>query len=396
MTRMQELSTRLIHAGAFPDLLNEILDAVIAITGADMGNIQLVDGEGTLRIAAQRGFNAPFLEFFDKVHEGLAACGSAMQRGERVIVEDVASSPLFVGTPALAVMLEAEARAVQSTRLVSRSGQLLGMFSTHYRRPRRPAERDLRILDVLARQAADLIERRRVDGIRAQLSAIVASSGDAIYSYDFDGKILTWNRAAEELYGYSEREIIGRNVHTIVPSDRIAELHDLIEPAITKGAIIRNCETVRMRRDGSVFPALLTVSPISDDSGKANALSVIVRDLSEQKRGEESLRETQKLESLGLLAGGIAHDFNNLLTGVIGNASLLTEEFPGDSMQAEMVRSLIEAADRMARLTSQMLAYSGRGHFVIEAVDLSRQVVADHQPDSGIHTQERRTPTLIG
>ena len=171
MTRMQELSTRLIHTGAFPELLNEILDAVIAITGADMGNIQLVDDEGSLRIAAQRGFNAPFLEFFDKVHEGLAACGSAMQRGERVIVEDVASSPLFVGTPALAVMLEAEARAVQSTRLVGRSGKLLGMFSTHYRRPRRPAERDLRILDVLARQAADLIERRRVDGIRAQLSA---------------------------------------------------------------------------------------------------------------------------------------------------------------------------------------------------------------------------------
>ena len=375
MIRMQELSTRLIHAGAFQDLLNEILDAVIVITGADMGNIQLLDGEGTLRIAVQRGFNAPFLEFFDKVHEGLAACGSAMQRGERVIVEDVASSPLFVGTPALAVMLEAEARAVQSTRLMSRSGQLLGMFSTHYRTPRRPTERDLRILDVLARQAADLIERRRVDGIRAQLSAIVASSGDAIYSYDFGGTILTWNRAAEELYGYSEREIIGRNVDVIVPPDRIAELHDLIEPAITKGAIIRNCETVRMRRDGSVFPALLTISPIRDDSGKATALSVIVRDLSEQKRDEESLRETQKLESLGLLAGGIAHDFNNLLTGVIGNASLLTEEFPGDSMQAETVRSLIGAAERMARLTSQMLAYSGRGHFVIEAVDLSRQVV---------------------
>ena len=130
-----------------------------------------------------------------------------------------------------------------------------------------------------------------------------------------------------------------------------------------------------MRRDGSVFAALLTISPIRDETGKVTALSVIARDISDQKRGEESLRETQKLESLGLLAGGIAHDFNNLLTGVIGNASLLAEEFPRDSPQSETVQSLIEAAERMSRLTSQMLAYSGRGHFVIEAVDLSRQVV---------------------
>ena len=132
-------------------------------------------------------------------------------------MEDVTSSPIFVGTPALAAMLEAEARAVQSTPLVSRSGKLLGMFSTHYRTPRRPTERDLRLLDVLARQAADLIERKRSEDIRGQLSAIVESSGDAIYIYDFKGKVLTWNRAAEELYGYSERDIVGRNVREVVP-----------------------------------------------------------------------------------------------------------------------------------------------------------------------------------
>ena len=94
---------------------------------------------------------------------------AAPAQGERVVVEDVASSPIFAGTPALAVMLEAEARAVQSTPLVSRSGKLLGMFSTHYRTPRRPTERDLRLLDLLARQAADLIERKRSEEIRGQL-----------------------------------------------------------------------------------------------------------------------------------------------------------------------------------------------------------------------------------
>ena len=176
-----------------------------------MGNIQLLDDAGRLRIVAHRGFSAPFLEFFDEVHDGLAACGSALQTRERVIIEDIVGSPVFTGTQALDAMLAAGARAVQSTPLVSRTGKVLGMFSTHYRRPRRPGERELQLLDLLARQAADLIERKRGEEGRSQLSAIVEASGDAIYVYDFDGNILTWNRSAEELYGFGAEEIIGRS-----------------------------------------------------------------------------------------------------------------------------------------------------------------------------------------
>ena len=122
---MQQVSTRLLQAGDFSLLLHEILDAAIEITGAQMGNIQLLEGD-VLRITAQRGFDTPFLEFFDAVHGDQAACGTALQRGERVIVDDVLNSPIFAGTPALEVMVAAGARAVQSTPLVSRSGRVLG------------------------------------------------------------------------------------------------------------------------------------------------------------------------------------------------------------------------------------------------------------------------------
>ena len=133
VTRMQQVSTRLLKAGDVSLLLHDILDAAIGITGAHMGNIQLLEGD-RLRITAQRGFDAPFLEFFDAVHGDQAACGTALQRGERVIVDDVANSSIFMETQALEVMMAAGARAVQSTPLVSRSGRVLGMFSTHYRR----------------------------------------------------------------------------------------------------------------------------------------------------------------------------------------------------------------------------------------------------------------------
>jgi signal transduction histidine kinase/CheY-like chemotaxis protein len=141
-------------------LLLDIVDAAIAITSADMGNIQLLDrGSGALRIVANRGFAKPFLHYFRAVHDNGTACGTAMQNGGRVVVEDVTTSPMFADSPALGVLLEAGVRAVQSTPLIGRSGQLVGMLSTHYRAPRVPGERDLRVLDLLARQAADWIER---------------------------------------------------------------------------------------------------------------------------------------------------------------------------------------------------------------------------------------------
>src|SRR5262249_47841557 len=100
MTRMHEISTRMVQADDFSHLLDEILNAAIGITGAGMGNIQLLEGEN-LKIVSQRGFEAPFLDFFNTVHEGQAACGTALQKCARVIAEDTAKSPIFAGTAAL-------------------------------------------------------------------------------------------------------------------------------------------------------------------------------------------------------------------------------------------------------------------------------------------------------
>jgi signal transduction histidine kinase/CheY-like chemotaxis protein len=100
-----------------------------------------------------------------------------------------------------------------------------------------------------------------------------------------------------------------------------------------------------------------------------------IRDyLEERVRSEERLRETQKLESLGVLAGGIAHDFNNLLTGVLGNASLALEDVPPGSHLASRLQDVVKATERAAHLTKQLLAYAGKGRFVVQDLDLSRQV----------------------
>ena len=210
MTRLQEVSTRLVQTHDVAALLDEILDAALAITDADMGNIQLLDGD-TLKIVAHRGFEAPFLDFFNTVHEGLAACGTALQRGERILVEDVTTSPLFVSSPAYDVMLAAQARAVQSTPLITRAGRMLGMFSTHYRTPHRPTPGEIHLLDILARQAADAIERAQAEAALRESEERFRVMADnlplIVWLHDAAGRQEFVNHTFCEYFGVSRAEM---------------------------------------------------------------------------------------------------------------------------------------------------------------------------------------------
>jgi GAF domain-containing protein len=135
------------------------LEDAIAASGADMGNVQRHSGDG-LCIVAQRGFRQPFLDFFAQVRDASSACGAALMQLERIVVPDVASHPLFAGTAAGEVLAAAGVRAVQSTPLLAASGALLGVLSTHYSSPYLPSERELALIDRLARRAASLLESR--------------------------------------------------------------------------------------------------------------------------------------------------------------------------------------------------------------------------------------------
>ncbi|WP_424363356.1 PAS domain S-box protein [Methylocystis parvus] len=164
MTRLQRLGTLSGQDGGLEPVLLEIVDAAIAIGGADFGNIQLLDPvTGDLRIVAHRGFPPWWIEYWDAVAKGKGACGTALERKERVIVEDVERDSIFVGAQALDIQRKAGVRSVQSTPLVSRSGKVVGIFSTHYRRPGHPDDHTLCLLDLLARQAADIIEHAQSD-----------------------------------------------------------------------------------------------------------------------------------------------------------------------------------------------------------------------------------------
>jgi PAS domain S-box-containing protein len=157
--RLQALSTQLVRSGELLPLLERILATAADLSGTDKGNIQIYDPKcRRLRIVAHQGLGPRFLEQFAENgwEEG---CSKAAARIERVIVEDLDAIVEGKGSVEQRVLLDDGIRAFQSTPLVSREGRLLGMLNNHFRVPTRPDERSLRLLDVLARMAADLIER---------------------------------------------------------------------------------------------------------------------------------------------------------------------------------------------------------------------------------------------
>lgn len=154
---------------SLPALLMQALQSAEEISGSDLGNIQLCDGQsGSLKIVVQHGFNQAFLEYFNQVHEGQCGCGSALQRRARVIVEDVSSDAIFKGTTACGVMLQAEARACQSTPIMRRDGTVIGMISTHYRKFPGLQEAQLLLLDGVAQRTAELVEAAEIERMLRQ------------------------------------------------------------------------------------------------------------------------------------------------------------------------------------------------------------------------------------
>ena len=139
------------------DMVESALDRALSATGARMGNVQLARNDG-LHIVAQRGFAQPFLEFFARVSHDGSACGAAMKQCRRIVVADVAIDPIFAGTVAASVLKEAQVGAVQSTPLLASTGWVPGVLSPHHEDRHTPSERELGVLDDIARRAAYWLE----------------------------------------------------------------------------------------------------------------------------------------------------------------------------------------------------------------------------------------------
>jgi two-component system cell cycle sensor histidine kinase/response regulator CckA len=216
--------------------------------------------------------------------------------------------------------------------------------------------------------------------------AISQNAAEALFLVDSEGRTTFANPMAEIMFGWTSEELVGQFLHDKLtcgsqgPSAAVEDLRQI--QSLLTGETLRGQEGYFIHKDGHRVPIICSISPVRGD-GKIEGAVLVVRDLTEQRRAEEAERENeealqqaQKLESIGVLAGGIAHDFNNLLTGIMGNAGLARRAIAAGRTEqaAVLLRDVIAASERAADLTRQLLAYAGKGRFVIQPVDLCRLV----------------------
>jgi PAS domain S-box-containing protein len=370
MARMQDLSTRLVQAEDFTVLLGEIVDAGMHIAGADMGHIQLCDAD-VLRIVAQRGFDQAWLRWYDAVPSGEAACGMALQQRMRVIVEDLENSPIFAGTPVLSALREAGVRAVQSTPLVSRSGQVLGVFSTYFRSRRRPDDRELGLLDILARQAADLIERVRAEKAlresEARFRELAEVGPQFIWVTQGDGGIEYVNSrwtgySGLDLAGTADTEKLAAAIHV----DDRDELFRRWRRSMENGEPLE-AEARLRRRDGVFRWFMIRSVPLRGASGEIVRWFGASTDIDEQKRVEDELRRANK--DLEQFAYSASHDLQEPLRGIKIFSELLSNRYSSrlDGQGLDFLQYLRSSATRMEMLVRDLLAYTQVGR--LDTVD---------------------------
>jgi PAS domain S-box-containing protein len=227
-----------------------------------------------------------------------------------------------------------------------------------------------------------ILNRRRAEAERADLAEnfrlLLESTGEGIYGVDTEGNCTFVNAAASAALGYSFEQLAGRNLHALLHHTHsdgrpYPEEDCPIHLVLQTGRPHRTSDDVLFRADGSSFPVEYSAHPIWKN-GDVRGAVVTFTDISERKQTEERLRQAAKHESLGVLAGGVAHDFNNLLTGILGNASLVVEALRESDPNRSLLMEVIKASERAADLTRQMLAFAGKGRFVVTPVNVSELV----------------------
>jgi PAS domain S-box-containing protein len=362
MERLHEFSTKLLLASDLQMVLEQTLTAIIEMQGADFGKVQLFDRkEGGLVIVAQRNFSSPFLERFSLVPDDDCANGRAAKSRSPVIVEDVELDESFA--PLRPFARAAGFRAKQSTPLISHRGVLLGVVSTHFRKPGRPSDAEMRLTELYARQATQTIERKRAEEERIQLAAIVETSSDFIGIASLTGTAFFLNPAGRRLIGLRDDEPIPADIREyVVPEDR-DRVRDEIIPAVERAGFWDGEIALRHVLTGVGIPVLQHVFYTREpQSGKPLTLATVCRDITRRRRAEQAASRAQqeiahatRLLSMGELTASIAHEVNQPLAAIVSNGNACIRWFDREAPELSQARSSLDSIIRDANRASEIV-----------------------------------------
>lgn len=201
----------------------------------------------------------------------------------------------------------------------------------------------------------DLTERRQSQAARSLLVAIVESTHDPIISKNLNGIVTSWNKAAEDLFGYTAEEAVGCHISLIIPSERIGEAEHIIS-RITNGDKVEHFETKRRAKDGREIDISLTVSPIYDERGEIIGASKLIRDITERRKTEQALEEANRRRDEFLT--NMSHELRTPMNVVVGLTDILGRTEPLTDKQKHFINTLKASADTLLDLINDLLDFS--------------------------------------
>jgi len=315
------------------------------------------------------------MRFIDSNQAGLNLLGYSRDELFQLTISDVDANPT-ASAPVLNQIESGKPVASFEHQLKCKDGLIITVLNNPY-----PLIDSQGNVIGLQSSLMDITERKQTENNLLQEKTIsdaaIQSHPGIFYLYNDKGETLRWNKNLESVSGYSAAEILGMRPEDFFVPEQRAGLNQAIRGVMEAG--FGSVEADFQHKNGQVRPYYLTGARLELSGG--TCFVGIGIDISERKKTEEEKRNlerqllhSQKLESLGVLAGGIAHDFNNILASILGNADLALAGLPQSSSSRIFIDEVKEATIRASGLTQQMLAYSGRGRFVVAPVDLSESV----------------------
>ncbi|HBA83702.1 MAG TPA: hypothetical protein DCZ95_06365 [Verrucomicrobia bacterium] len=376
----RDLALRLSTISDISEAMKEFLKAVLQIEGIDCGSVYLIEQpENTMRLIVSQGLRHSAPPHICQMNGGTEHATKIENH-----------RPLYFSAsdviPALEEFRQAEQFKASAVIPVVYQNRMIAVASLASRTLDEIPTSIRNLLEAMVVPMGGIIERAQTETVlrenRNNLQSLFNTITDFLFIVTIEGRLLHWNPAVEERLDYSTEELSRMHILDLHPANRREEAAEILEKILA--GQLASCPIPLQTRSGALIPVDTKATV-----GKWNNEVVIFglsRDTTERQNAEKERKQleaqvqhAQKLESLGILAGGIAHDFNNLLTVILGNAELMSMELHPGSPALESLDEIERAGKHAAEISRQMLAYSGKGRFMVERIDLN-EIIWDMRP----------------
>jgi PAS domain S-box-containing protein len=340
-------------------ILNDTLDKSLELLRFNVGYIRILEPEKkSLAVRVARGLSSPeFLNTPIPLDSPHPIVGNIVFKTRKpYICTDIQKDPMF------------KARTLQSEGLISvamvpivSKQRAMGFMAVGSKKPHKFTKTEVRLLLAFSSQLGAALENAQlydeVNKDKAYIENLVENAGDAIISTDTEDCILNWNLGAEVVFGYSKEEAVGQSLAMLLPPGRSSELEEIRNKVRLMG-VLRNLEVRRLRRDGGIIEASLAVSPIKDKDDNVLGFLHLAKDVTEEKRYEQRLKELDKMKSD--FVSGVSHELRTPLTAIKVSVDNMLDGVIGEfnEKQIAYLTRIKANTDRLARLINDLLDLS--------------------------------------